>query len=76
MARPAVARPTVARSGVPGAGVAGRVVARPGRRKGLVTLRVCRDDGTVVDEAVGRSDPRYRSATRTGWGDPWPPPTA
>jgi ribosomal protein RSM22 (predicted rRNA methylase) len=51
---------------------AGRVVRRPGQRKGLVMLDLCRADGTTRRELVSKSKGElYRRARKTGWGDRW-----
>lgn len=52
-----------------------RVVRHPAHRKGLVTLRLCTGDGTLVDRPVPRSrKDLFRAARDAGWGDAWPPP--
>lgn len=51
----------------------GRVIRRPAQRKGLVTLRLCRPDGTAGDRIVTkRHGELYRQARDTGWGDAFP----
>ncbi len=51
---------------------AGRVVRRPGQRKGLVMLDLCRADGSTGRELVSKSKGElYRRARKTGWGDRW-----
>ncbi len=58
--------------GVPLAGE-GRVIRRPAQRKGLVTLRLCRPDGTAGDRIVTkRHGDLYRQARDTHWGDAFP----
>ncbi len=50
----------------------GRVVRRPQQRKGLVTLEVCRRDGTAGPELIGKSArEKYRLARTSSWGDRW-----
>lgn len=52
----------------------GRVIRRPTQRKGLVTLRLCRPDGTTSDRIVTkRNGELYRQARDTHWGDAFPP---
>ncbi|MBP2370318.1 small ribosomal subunit Rsm22 family protein [Pseudonocardia parietis] len=52
----------------------GRIVRHPQTRKGLVTLRVCSEDGTLREEPVPRSrKDLYRPARDAAWGDAWPP---
>ncbi len=51
----------------------GRVIRRPAQRKGLVTLRLCRPDGTAADRIVTkRHGDLYRQARDTHWGDAFP----
>ncbi|MGB6453796.1 MAG: small ribosomal subunit Rsm22 family protein, partial [Streptosporangiaceae bacterium] len=51
---------------------AGRIVRRPQQRKGLVTLEVCRRDGTAGPELIGKSAREiYREARKSSWGDRW-----
>jgi ribosomal protein RSM22 (predicted rRNA methylase) len=51
----------------------GRVVRRPGQRKGLVMLDLCRADGSSGRELVSKSKGElYRQARKTGWGDRYP----
>ncbi|HEY7176387.1 MAG TPA: small ribosomal subunit Rsm22 family protein [Micromonosporaceae bacterium] len=51
-----------------------RVIRRPSTRKGLVTLRLCRPDGTASDRNVTKREPAlYRRARDTSWGDAFPP---
>ncbi|WP_328323262.1 small ribosomal subunit Rsm22 family protein [Kribbella sp. NBC_00382] len=51
-----------------------RVLRHPQQRKGLVSLRLCTNGGTLEDTIVSkRQGPLYRSARDTEWGDPWPP---
>ncbi len=54
---------------------AGRIVRRPQQRKGLVTLELCRRDGSAARQLVGRSTAEaYRAARKSSWGDRWDPP--
>ena len=51
---------------------AGRIVRRPQQRKNLVTLEVCRRDGTAGPELIGKSArDTYREARKSSWGDRW-----
>ncbi len=51
---------------------ASRVVRRPHRRKGLVTLDLCARDGQSRPELVSKSKGEaYRRARKTSWGDRW-----
>jgi len=51
---------------------AGRIVRRPQQRKGLVTLELCRDDGSAGRNPIGKSaGETYRRARKASWGDPW-----
>jgi ribosomal protein RSM22 (predicted rRNA methylase) len=51
---------------------AARIIRRPRHRKGLVTLELCKADGTAREHAVGRRDPdTYRRARKASWGDPF-----
>lgn len=53
---------------------AGRVVRRPVRRKGLVSLRLCTEADGMADATVSkRQGEAYRAARKTEWGAPWPP---
>lgn len=53
---------------------AARVIRRPQRRKGLVALRVCASSGCAEERLVSRRlGAVYQAATKTRWGDPWPP---
>ncbi len=50
-----------------------RVLRRPAQRKGLVSLRLCRPDGTTGDRLVSKRDgDLYRLARDTAWGDAFP----
>jgi ribosomal protein RSM22 (predicted rRNA methylase) len=67
----ATASPRVVLGGPPFGG--GRVIRRPAQRKGLVTLRLCRPDGTAGDRIVTkRHGELYRQARDTRWGDAFP----
>jgi ribosomal protein RSM22 (predicted rRNA methylase) len=47
----------------------GRIVRRPQQRKGLVTLELCRKDGTASSEPIGKSaGETYRRARKSTWG--------
>jgi len=56
---------------------AGRIVRRPEQRKGLVTLELCRSDGSASGELIGKSAGQtYRLARKLSWGarfeaSPW-----
>jgi ribosomal protein RSM22 (predicted rRNA methylase) len=53
---------------------ANRVVRHPQQRKGLVSLNLCTDTGTLEDRIVSkRQGPLYRAARDAEWGDAWPP---
>jgi ribosomal protein RSM22 (predicted rRNA methylase) len=52
----------------------GRILRHPLRRKGLVSLQVCRRSGTAGPAVVSkRNGDLYREAKDVHWGDPWPP---
>ncbi|MEU6715671.1 small ribosomal subunit Rsm22 family protein [Nonomuraea sp. NPDC046802] len=52
---------------------AARVLRHPLKRKGMVSLRLCTEEGGVRDVIVSkRQGDRYRLARDTDWGDPWP----
>ncbi len=52
-----------------------RIVRRPVRRKGMISLRVCRPDGTAGEQIVSkRHTGVYRSAREAEWGDELAPP--
>jgi ribosomal protein RSM22 (predicted rRNA methylase) len=54
---------------------ADRIVRRPQQRKGLVTLELCRHDGSAGRQLVGKSAGEvYREARKSAWGDGWDPP--
>jgi ribosomal protein RSM22 (predicted rRNA methylase) len=71
--RPQVSRAAASRSGAgPPDLPAGRVVRRPQQRKGLVTLDLCRADGSSGQQLVSKSKGEsYRRARKTTWGDRW-----
>jgi ribosomal protein RSM22 (predicted rRNA methylase) len=47
----------------------GRIVRRPQQRKGLVTLELCRNDGSAGDELISKSaGETYRRARKAVWG--------
>lgn len=51
-----------------------RVLRRPRRRKGLVSLHLCLDTGEAQERLVSRRQGAvYRDAVDTEWGDAWPP---
>jgi ribosomal protein RSM22 (predicted rRNA methylase) len=53
---------------------ANRVLRHPQKRKGVVSLRLCRHDGTLADTMVSqRERDSYRAARDVAWGDVWPP---
>jgi ribosomal protein RSM22 (predicted rRNA methylase) len=53
-----------------------RVVRHPQTRKGMVSLRLCTETGTLADQVVSkRQGDAYRAARSTAWGDSWPPVT-
>jgi ribosomal protein RSM22 (predicted rRNA methylase) len=53
----------------------GRIVRRPQQRKNLVTLEVCRRDGTAGPDLIGKSAREtYREARKVSWGDRWDHP--
>jgi ribosomal protein RSM22 (predicted rRNA methylase) len=48
----------------------GRIVRRPQQRKGLVTLEVCRQDGSAGQELIGKgAGETYRRARKASWGE-------
>jgi ribosomal protein RSM22 (predicted rRNA methylase) len=50
-----------------------RIIRRPAKRKGLVSLELCVRDGRAHHELVGKkTGDRYRDARRAEWGDGWP----
>ncbi|WP_236594217.1 small ribosomal subunit Rsm22 family protein [Saccharothrix sp. 6-C] len=58
---------------VPGPHAGNRVLRHPLRRKGMVQLRLCAQDGAIEDRVVSKRDPdAYRAARDVEWGDPWP----
>jgi ribosomal protein RSM22 (predicted rRNA methylase) len=73
----AAVRPDAAAPGAPpDPGLpAGRIVRRTQQRKGLVTLELCRRDGSAGPQLVGKSaGETYREARKASWGDRWDPP--
>jgi ribosomal protein RSM22 (predicted rRNA methylase) len=47
-----------------------RIVRRPQQRKGLVTLELCRTDGSAGRDLIGKSaGETYRRARKASWGD-------
>jgi len=48
-----------------------RVIGRPSRPKGQVVLDLCTTAGTWARTVVPKSDPNYRTARSTSWGDAW-----
>lgn len=51
---------------------AARVLRHPRTRKGMVTLELCRADGTAGPQVVTKRDTAaYRRARDLSWGDPW-----
>jgi ribosomal protein RSM22 (predicted rRNA methylase) len=66
---PAVAAVTVA-----AVAASGRVLRRPTRGKGLVSLYLCTPSDGLAREVVSkRQGPDYRAARDVSWGDQWPP---
>lgn len=50
--------------------VANRVIARPRKGSGRVTLKLCRHDGSAAETLFSRRDgARYKRAVRAAWGD-------
>jgi ribosomal protein RSM22 (predicted rRNA methylase) len=73
----AAVRPGLAGPGAPPDPLppAARIVRRPQQRKGLVTLELCRKDGSGGRQLVGKSAGEiYRAARKSSWGDGWDPP--
>jgi ribosomal protein RSM22 (predicted rRNA methylase) len=57
-------------------GAPGRIVRHPVYRKGLVSMQLCRADGSVGPALVSkREGPLYKAARDAEWGDQWPPPS-
>ena len=49
-----------------------RVLRHPQKRKGMVTMRLCQNAGTIADIVVSQRDPNvYRAARDTNWGNDW-----
>jgi ribosomal protein RSM22 (predicted rRNA methylase) len=52
-----------------------RVLRHPASRKGMVTLELCRSDGTAGPQIVTKRDREsYRRARDAAWGDAWGEP--
>ncbi len=50
--------------------VTARVIARPRRASGRVTLKLCRSDGSAAERLSSRRDgPAFKRAARSDWGD-------
>ena len=50
--------------------VGARVIARPRKASGRVTLKLCRPDGSAGDQLFSRRDgAQFRRASRSDWGD-------
>ncbi len=63
----------VAASRRPAETVAARVIAPPRGAKGLVTLKLCRNDGLAGERTITRRDgAAFRIARRLDWGDAMP----
>jgi ribosomal protein RSM22 (predicted rRNA methylase) len=59
----------VALSRRPASAGAARVIARPRKGSGRVTLKLCRDDGSAGEQLFSRRDgASFKSAWRTDWG--------
>jgi ribosomal protein RSM22 (predicted rRNA methylase) len=57
----------VSRNPVPAAGA--RVIARPRKASGRVTLKLCRPDGSAGDQLLSRRDGAlFKQAWRSDWG--------
>ncbi|MCP3804403.1 small ribosomal subunit Rsm22 family protein [Allokutzneria sp. A3M-2-11 16] len=64
----------VAASTVPLSRAENRILRHPLKRKGLVSLQLCSNDGALSETTVTkRHGPLYRAARDTTWGSPWPP---
>lgn len=48
--------------------VSARVLTRPEMSHGLIELKLCRADGSMVHESVRKRNALYKEARRTGWG--------
>ena len=60
----------VALSRTPRLSNAARVIAKPYKGSGRVTLKLCRPDGAAGDELISRRDAeRFKVASRSNWGD-------
>jgi len=59
----------VARKPAPASGA--RVIARPRKASGRVTLKLCRSDGSAGDQLFSRRDgAQFKRASRSDWGSP------
>jgi ribosomal protein RSM22 (predicted rRNA methylase) len=59
----------VALSRRPAPAAGGRVIARPRKASGRVTLKLCRPDGSAGDQLISRRDgDLFRQARRSDWG--------
>ena len=60
----------LAASRQPGQETEARVLAPPRARSGLVTLKLCQQDGTAAQRPISkREGARYKAARRADWGD-------
>ena len=60
----------LAASRVPGLAPSARVIAPPRSAKGMITLKLCRADGTAAERTVTkREGGAFREARRLDWGD-------
>ena len=58
----------VSRNAAPSTG--SRVIARPRKASGRVTLKLCRPDGSAAEQLFSRRDGElFKRATRSDWGD-------
>jgi ribosomal protein RSM22 (predicted rRNA methylase) len=63
----------VAASRQPATATSARIIAPPRSAKGMITLQLCRSDGSAVERTVTkREGPTFRTARRLDWGDPTP----
>lgn len=54
----------------PAATRASRVIARPRKASGRVTLKLCRPDGSAADRLISRREGElFKHASRTAWGE-------
>jgi ribosomal protein RSM22 (predicted rRNA methylase) len=59
----------IAVSRQPAQGAASRVIARPRKASGRVTLKLCRSDGSAGEQLFSRRDGElYKRASRCDWG--------